>query len=103
MVSVDDREMDPMVVEVVELEQGRSVTDLAADLERHGGALVVLKWQRGTPTLASVFLPDDDLRQATCRRLLAVWRSAPPMPEVHAGGYAWPVGHPRHRVDLGLR
>lgn len=79
------------------------MTDLAADLERHGGALVVLKWQRGTPTLADVFLPDDDVRQTTCRRLLADWRSTPPMAEVHTGGYAWPVGHPRHQLDLGLR
>lgn len=92
-----------MVVEVMELEHGRSVTDLAADLERQGGGLVVLRWQRGTPTLASVFLPDDEVRQATCRRLLAAWRTAPPSLDADTGGYAWPVGHPRRRVDLGLR
>lgn len=92
-----------MVVEVVELEPGRSVRDLAADLERQGGALVVLRWQRGTPTLASVFLPEDEVREARCRRLLADWCSTPPAPKGPAtGGYAWPVGHPRHRVDLGL-
>ena len=91
-----------MVVEVVELEEGRSVTDLAADLERHGGTLVVLKWQHGKPTLVNVLLPDDEVRQGTCRRLLAAWRSTPSRSEERTDGYAWPLGHPRHRLDLGF-
>lgn len=66
-----------MHVEFVQLEQGRPVTDLAENVERQGGALVVLKWQPGAPTLVSVHLPEDHIRRATCRRLLADWRSIP--------------------------
>lgn len=92
-----------MVVEVVELEAGREVRSLAASLERSGGALVVMRWRRDEPTLATLFLPDDENRRATCRELVDAWRSAPPTSEVCTEGYAWPLGHPRHQLDLGMR
>lgn len=92
-----------MIVEVVELDQGRSVADLAVALKGEGGALVVLKWRRGNPTLASLFLPDDSAREARCRDLLSQWREAPAELDTAPGGFTWPVGHPRHQFDLGVR
>jgi hypothetical protein len=81
-----------MVVEVVELEQGRSVAELAAALELEGGALVVLKWQQAKPTLASLSLPEDKARQVRCRQLLWEWRAGSSKVE---RGYTWPVESPR--------
>jgi hypothetical protein len=92
-----------MVVEAVELEQGRSLAELTASLELHGGRLVVLQWRRAGPTLASVFLPEHGERQMTCRRLIAEWRSASTGSDLETGGYTWPVGHPRHKLDFGVQ
>jgi hypothetical protein len=91
-----------MVVEVVELEPGRQLVELAACLERHGGALVVLKWRPGEPTLADLLLPDDDARKATCRRILDEWRRDIREQVTAPAGSSWPLGHPRHQFVLPI-
>ncbi len=88
-----------MVVEHVELEPARPVAPLAEALEAQGGALVVLRWTPGRPTITNVVLPDDDARQAACRRLIHDWQLGASEPEVPHGS-TWPLGHPRHRFDV---
>ena len=79
-----------MVVETVQLESGRSVNDLASALEATGGSLIVLSgWGA---TVANVYLPEDDRRQAVCRRVIEEWRSGALVPQSPGG---WPPGHPR--------
>ena len=86
-----------MVVEVVELEPGRPVADLAAVLEEQGGALVVLKWRPGNSTIVNLFLPDDGARQAGCRRIIEEWRTAASEIAARTSGHSWPLGPPGHR------
>jgi hypothetical protein len=90
-----------MVVEVLELDPQCRVAELVASLENEGGARVVLKRGAGSPTIASIFLPDDVDQQIRCRQVLDRWRS--PAPDLVADGYAWPVGHPRHQLVPGQR
>lgn len=91
-----------MVVEVIELESGRPVAELAAALEAQGGALVVLKWRRGNPTIANLLLPGDDARHQACRHVVDQWRMAASVSESSTGGPSWPLGHPRHQLDLRI-
>jgi len=67
-----------MVVETIRPQSDRPVTDLAAALELAGGALVVLRGQRGLATTANVYLPADDDRQARCRRAIEDWTHGVP-------------------------
>ena len=69
---------------------------LATALEASGGSLIVLSWRQGAATVANVYLPSDDRRQATCRRVLEDWRNGALLPSQPA---LWPLGHPRHEFQ----
>lgn len=61
-------------VDTVELESGRSTSELRIELERLGGSLVLLKWKPGEATVANLYLPADDARRRACHRIITKWR-----------------------------
>lgn len=74
-----------MIIEELTLDTDRPLDSLTEALEQEGGRVVVIRWQRGLPKLAHLYLPVDPARQSKCRAIVEEW--------VTAG--TWPAGHPR--------